>query len=86
MVTNGLSTQEVGKDDFRVYPNPVSDILNITKVSDKAVYQIHNTIGQIVDTGTVKDNKVNVSRLTVGNYIITIADKDFNGSVKFIKK
>lgn len=86
MVTTGLSTQEVGKDDFRVYPNPVSDILNITKVSDKAVYQIHNAIGQIVDTGTVKDNKVNVSRLTVGNYIITIADKDFNGSVKFIKK
>lgn len=36
--------------------------------------------------GKVQDNKVNVSGLATGAYIITVNDGDFSGNVKFIKK
>ena len=86
VITPQLSTREVSGSDFMVYPNPVSDVLHITKVSDKTVYQIHSVSGQLVSSGLVRDNKVNVSHLVTGNYVITISDEDIKGSVKFIKK
>ncbi|WP_326985096.1 zinc-dependent metalloprotease family protein [Chryseobacterium sp. MYb264] len=82
-----LATSEVvKKDNFGIYPNPVSDILNVTKVSNKATYEIHNTVGQIVKNGTINNNKVNVTQLLKGNYIITIKDNNISESFKFIKK
>ncbi|MEN4758845.1 M43 family zinc metalloprotease [Chryseobacterium sp. C39-AII1] len=82
-----LAANEVfKKDNFSIYPNPVSDILNVTKVSNKATYEIHNTVGQIVKKGTIDNNKVNVAELLKGNYIISIKDNNISESFKFIKK
>lgn len=82
-----LATSETTKkDNFGIYPNPVSDILNVTKVSSKATYEIHNTVGQIVKKGTIDSNKVNVAELLKGNYIISIKDNNISESFKFIKK
>ena len=81
-----LSTADAVKESFDVFPIPVGNILNVSKVSDKASYQIINAAGQQVSAGTIRNNQIDVAHLTPGNYIITVKDKDFNGSVKFIKK
>ncbi|NIF03871.1 T9SS type A sorting domain-containing protein [Chryseobacterium sp. Tr-659] len=83
-----LSTSEVNKKDntFGIYPNPVNDILNITKVSAKATFEIHNTVGQLVKKGSIENNKVNVGELVKGNYIITVKDNNNSENFKFIKK
>lgn len=83
-----LGTNEVTKknNNFGIYPNPVNDILNITKVSSKAMFEIHDVVGQIVKKGTVDNNKVYVGELLKGNYIITIKDGSISESFKFIKK
>ncbi|MFY1048264.1 reprolysin-like metallopeptidase [Chryseobacterium sp. GP-SGM7] len=82
-----LSTSEVVKEmGIQIYPNPATDVLNITKVSNKAKFEIHNTVGQIVKAGEINNNQVRVSELTRGTYIITINDKDLSQSIKFIKK
>ncbi len=81
-----LSTTEVNDDQFDIYPIPVGEILNITNVSDKAQYTIFNAAGQIVSKGNIKDNKISVSELTTGNYVITIQENEFKASSKFIKK
>ncbi|WP_312398990.1 GEVED domain-containing protein, partial [Chryseobacterium sp.] len=87
VVASTLSTSETkGKETFSIYPNPVSDILNVTKVSNKATYEIHNTVGQIVKKGTIDNNKVNVTELLKGNYIISVKDNNISESFKFIKK
>ncbi len=83
---NVLSTGETQMEHFEIYPNPVSDILNVTKVSDKAEYTIVNVAGQIVASGKVKRNRIDVSHLVVGNYVLSITDNQFSGNVKFIKK
>lgn len=81
-----LSTNEVTKQQFAIYPNPATDVLNITKVSNKAKYEIHNAVGQIVKAGEINNNQVRVAEFLKGTYIITIKDRDISESIKFIKK
>ncbi len=82
-----MATNEVnGQDVFSVFPNPAGDILNVTNVKDRSEYTIHNTAGQIVLKGAIKDQKLNVSSLKTGNYVITVKQDEQSQSVKFIKK
>ena len=86
---NPLATNDVAgpKNGIQIYPNPVSDILNITKVSDKATYKIYSAAGQLVRQGNITSGQINVSELIKGGYVITIEEKGketFNS--KFIKK
>ncbi|MDR6405833.1 MULTISPECIES: reprolysin-like metallopeptidase [Chryseobacterium] len=89
IVNAPLATNDVAgpKNDIQLYPNPVSDILNITKVSDKAAYKIYSAAGQLVRQGTISNGQINVSELIKGAYVISIEDKGKNVfSSKFIKK
>ncbi|GAA4149324.1 zinc-dependent metalloprotease family protein [Chryseobacterium ginsenosidimutans] len=84
-----LATSDVAgpKNDIQVYPNPVSDILNITKVSDKSTYKIYSAVGQLVKQGNISNGQINVSELIKGGYVITIEDKGREPfTSKFIKK
>jgi hypothetical protein len=89
MVSPVLSTNDVAgpKNDIQIYPNPVSNILNVTKVSDKAMYKIYSAAGQLVKQGNISGGQINVSELIRGGYVITIEEEGkeaFNS--KFIKK
>lgn len=89
VITGNLATSEtaVKNNGIQIYPNPASDILNVTKVSDKATYKIYSAAGQLVDRGNINDGKVNVSTLVKGGYMITIDDKGIEQfKSKFIKK
>ncbi len=87
-VTGALATNEVtkAKNTVGIYPNPVGDILNVTNVSDKTKYEIHNTVGQIIKTGVIEDQKIHVSELTKGVYFITFKNEKQQENIKFIKK
>lgn len=89
VITSQLATDEVNnpKNGIQLYPNPVSDILNVTKVSDKATYKIYNAAGQLVGSGNINAGKIYVSELVKGGYVITIDDKGKESfRSKFIKK
>ena len=72
--------------DIQLYPNPTSDILNITAVSEKATFRIFNLLGQEVIKGSINNNIVNVNTITSGNYILEINDNDTVVSKRFIKR
>lgn len=83
-----LSTSDVTKDkaSIQIYPNPATDVLNVTQVSSKATYSITNMVGQKVMSGQISDNKISVSRLSTGAYVISIEDKGTTSNLKFVKK
>ena len=86
-ITPQLSTSDIDpKNGIEIYPNPVSDVLNISKVSDKASFEIYSVTGQILNKGIVRDGKIVVSELIKGNYILKITDKEVSSNFKFIKK
>ncbi|WP_404984891.1 reprolysin-like metallopeptidase [Chryseobacterium sp. M5] len=90
VITGNLATNESGavkNSGIQIYPNPATDFLNVTKVSDKATYKIYSAAGQLVGNGNISNGKINVSSLIKGAYVISIEDKgkeNFNS--KFIKK
>jgi hypothetical protein len=70
-----------------LYPNPVSTILNVKNISKKANYKIYSAAGQVVSSGFIVNNKIDVSRLTSGLYVIDIEDSDgVTVQKKFIKE
>lgn len=81
-----LATSENALSQVQIYPNPATDILNVTKVSSNALYSIYNVSGQLIAKGKITDNKVSVSKLQAGVYIISVEDKGNVEKVKFIKK
>jgi hypothetical protein len=75
---------------FSVYPNPTNDILNIDtknsiQVKAMAVYDI---LGQLVIAvpDAQKISKIDVSKLTTGNYFLKMNTDKGSSNVKFIKK
>ncbi|WP_407404551.1 reprolysin-like metallopeptidase [Chryseobacterium sp.] len=89
IVASPLSTNDNTKpqDGIQIYPNPAIDVIIVTKVSDKATFKIYNAAGQLVNSGTINDGKINVTSLIKGTYVISISDKNVeNFSSKFIKK
>jgi hypothetical protein len=88
LLTNAnLATNEtVNKNQINVYPNPVSDILNISVISAENDFEIYNATGQKVSSGKISDRKVDVSQLLKGVYFIQINDKGKLNKLKFIKK
>ena len=81
-----LATEDAKKINLQIFPNPASDILNITKVSSSANYNIYNASGQLVSKGNISNNKVNVSKLPKGIYFIEVQEKGQSSKVKIIKK
>lgn len=81
-----LGTKEANKLGTEIFPNPVNDVLNITKVSNNATFTIYNVAGQFISKGKVINNKVNVATLAKGVYFIEISEKGATSKMKFIKK
>ncbi len=73
-----------------LYNNPVKDHLMLKmegkNSSDVFSYQIYDLTGKIVQSGESRfENKLNVSGMTSGNYVIRITEKSNSYSLKFIK-
>ncbi|RXR17268.1 T9SS type A sorting domain-containing protein [Flavobacterium amnicola] len=75
---------------FSVYPNPVSNVLNITAKETIEInsINIYNTLGQLVLVIPNAENikVVDVSSLTSGNYFIKINSDQGTSNTKFIKQ
>lgn len=82
-----LSTSESNKNkEITIYPNPVSDVLNVSGISSETDFEIYNAVGQMVNSGKISDSKVNVQQLIKGVYFIQFKEKREIKPLKFIKK
>ncbi|MBR4582783.1 MAG: T9SS type A sorting domain-containing protein, partial [Bacteroidales bacterium] len=69
-----VNIEEQGIDDVKVFPNPTSDILNITSSETISEIEIVNVMGQVVKRMEVNaDNAVcDVEDLKAGVYVVRI--------------
>lgn len=70
-------------DDFKVYPNPVNDYLNIDIGLENSIFNIYTIDGKLVYKGN--DNIIDVRNLDKGVYILHINNNNVFKSLKFIK-
>lgn len=84
-----LSTAEnaVVKNNLRVYPNPFSDVLNISNIKNVKSVSIVDVAGRIVKTFDKPSVSLQLSELNSGMYIVVMNMNDgTKQSVKVIKK
>jgi hypothetical protein len=86
-ITKAMPNNIMDNNQIIVYPNPAKNTLFITKVKDGAKYKVYSAIGQLVQTGTILSNKIDVSRLINGIFVIDITDTNGESAQKkFIKE
>ncbi|TDW50318.1 putative secreted protein (Por secretion system target) [Flavobacterium sp. 270] len=72
---------------FTLYPNPVDAEVNISSIGNNgSTFKITNTLGQLVSTGQLSENPIDVSKLDTGIYIIEVNNGQKITAKKFIKK
>ncbi|MBK1897448.1 BspA family leucine-rich repeat surface protein [Chryseobacterium paridis] len=82
-----LSTSDVlVHNEISIYPNPATDFIYIKNAKGFDNYKIFDMSGRIVLQSSLHDDKINISSLTKGNYILQIISKNKTETLKFIKK
>lgn len=86
-ISKAFPTNMMDPNLITIYPNPTKNILNITRVADGSKYSIYNSVGQIVKRGIIVANKVDVTQLINGVYVIDIeSTAKETAQIKFIKE
>ncbi len=86
ITSSTLSTSEVknnAADKIKVYPNPFSDVLNISDISNVKNVLITDITGRLVKTISNPSSELHLSELNQGMYLIILEMKD--GSKQMIK-
>lgn len=79
-----LSVNEFEISELTLFPNPASNILNITGLKQKEAYRIYDYTGRFITKGTFDvDATLNTENLPSGLYLIQFKN---SGALKFIKK
>ena len=82
-----LSTETFDSICLKLYPNPVTSVLNVTVEYNliNQPYSIVDGLGRVVLSGSLNDvdNTINVEQLSKGIYYIKLSD---NNASKFIKE
>ena len=85
ITATSLGTSDIDVDetfDIKVYPNPVSDILNVKSNSEIIAMDVVNMIGQVVIKQFGRSNSLNVSTLSPGLYILKTKNENSTESIK----
>lgn len=81
-----LATTEFTKCKIQIFPNPVADIISISGLDTINSVEIFNMNGQLIKTDQL-GNKINVSSLMPGVYLLRATGKDSQiHEFKFVKK
>jgi hypothetical protein len=90
--TNTLSNDSFAIKGFKVYPNPITNVLSVEfdeVISDKLIYTIHEITGRIVKQDNIhidgKISAIDTQELNSGTYIITFKGNNSFISERFIK-
>jgi Secretion system C-terminal sorting domain len=86
-IQNTLGLQE---NDFinniSVYPNPVKDILNFKTEHNISKVEVYDIAGRILSSNSVSENKIDLSELKTGNYILKLYTEKGIMNIKIIKE
>ena len=83
----------LGRDDFNInnfsyYPNPVSDVLNISYNTEITSVTVFNLLGQqmMAKTPNTNEVKLDMSVLSDGTYLVSVTAGNTVKTIKVIKK
>lgn len=82
-----LSNSNFDENKITAYPNPVSDVLNLSHTNGIKEVSLYNMLGQLIFKTKLNEDqaKINVSNLSSGNYILKMTNDHQVKSIKITK-
>ena len=82
-----LAVSELSKNKIGIYPNPVSDVLNLSDYKNVKSVTVSDITGRQLKTVANPDSAIQLKDLKAGSYIVTINNIDGTShNTKIIKK
>lgn len=86
-IQNTLSIEENNfSNDISVYPNPVKNILQFKTETTVIKVEIYDITGRILSSNSINENKIDLSELKTGNYILRLYTEKDIMNTKIIKE
>ena len=79
---NSLSLDEKKINNFRIYPNPANEIINIKTQNNIDLVEVYDVFGKLIISQSEQVNTINVENLDSGLYLLNI----YAEGIKTIKK
>lgn len=74
-VTGNLSIKDFSIDQVKIYPNPTTNLINITGLTNTESYTIFDVMGRTLLNGILaSNNTINLENLTNGNYYLKLSN------------
>lgn len=70
--------------DISIYPNPTNGQLFINGSKEMKYFVIRNSLGQIVQSGIIENNSLQISTINTGLYFVELQDEGKNKIVKSV--
>ena len=72
-----VGLDELSKTEIRVFPNPTDGLLELTNIESEQDYQVVNTNGQVILSGTVDPNStiIRLDSVQSGLYFIHVSNQ-----------
>jgi hypothetical protein len=85
-----LNAEKFGLSTFKMYPNPSTDVLNISLPNEfnKATAMVVDVMGKTIINQTISldKNTIDIQSLPAGTYILNLVSEDASASKTFVKK
>ncbi|TBX70988.1 T9SS type A sorting domain-containing protein [Flavobacterium silvisoli] len=83
-----LATPTFNANNFKAYPNPVKDILNLSAETTISQVQVTNLLGQVVLSKNINatQGQIDVANLASGTYLVKVSSDDLVKTIKVIKQ
>jgi len=83
-----LATTNFETSNFKVYPNPVKNILNLSYDQNISNVSVFNLLGQEVIAKSVNSNlsQIDMSHLANGTYMVKVSADNFTKTIKVVKQ
>lgn len=87
--SRGIQTDPINtitSNAIKVFPNPaIGDHLNLSNVKSGENYRILDMSMQLIQTGIIRDSKIEISNIENGNYILEILNSSGKVTTKFFR-
>lgn len=71
--------------NIHLFPNPAHDFILLQGMQDQAGYSLLNSLGQQIHAGKMHENKLEISQLPEGLYLLKITSGNSGKTLRFIK-
>lgn len=82
-----LSVTDFETEVMRMYPNPASNTIHFSNVSDNMKYRVYNTLGSLVMNGNINSiqKSIDISSIVSGMYLVEITMDSQSKTFKLLK-